>query len=262
MTVVPSLMDDEASCKGQALGTWKQIRPTKASSEIVSQIRERLFAGALSPGAFLGTERGLASEFGVSRLTMRDALRILEASGIVEVKVGKSGGVRIAEAGADRFADALAIQLMLDGISAAEIFEAQIAIEAQAVQLAAARATPDDIALMEQQLQRVRDVFADADRFVSESMKFHMCAVKASHNRALIAQFQSLRHLSWRYIARSHAPERAGPVIARHEILLQAIAGKNAALAEATVTTHLRSVIGTLMGQQLEQPEAETLHVD
>lgn len=245
-----------------ARGTWKQIRPTKASSEIVAQVRNRLFAGKLLPGAFLGTERGLAVEFGVSRLTMRDALRILEASGIVEVKVGKSGGVRIAEASADRFADALAIQLMLEGISPAEIFEAQIAIEAQAVQLAASRASAEDISALETQLQRVRDASSDADAFVRESLEFHMCAVQASHNRALIAQFQSLRHLSWRTLARLHAPERAGPVIARHEILLQAIASKNAPLAEATVTTHLRSVIGTLMGHQSGYSAGETLHAE
>ena len=89
-------------------GRWMQVRVAKASAEIVAQIRERLFDGKFRPGDFVGTERTLAVEFGVSRLTMRDALRILEANGIVEVKVGKSGGVRIAQPSPERFADALA----------------------------------------------------------------------------------------------------------------------------------------------------------
>ncbi len=235
----------------EAAGGWMQVRPSKASSEIVAQIRERFFNGAYRPGSRIGTERGLAEQFGVSRLTMRDALRILEASGIVEVKVGKSGGVRIAAPGADRYADALAIQLVLKGVSRAELLEAQIAIEAQAVQLAAARASADDIASMETQLKRVRNTRDDHNGFVTESQQFHLCVVAASQNRALIAQFQALQHLSRRIIGQTHTASRAAAVVARHEILFQAIAAGNAELAADTVKTHLRSVIDTLMTIEL-----------
>lgn len=245
-------MDDAADFRDMAEGSggWMQVRPAKASSEIVAQIRERLFHGRLVPGEFIGTERALAAEFGVSRLTMRDALRILEANGIIEVKVGKAGGVRVAEPGPDRFADALAIQLMLDGVSPAEIFEAQIAIEAQAVALAAERAQRDDIDRLAGQLERVRAAVQDDAGFVAESMEFHMLAVRASHNRALIAQFQALRHLSWRTIAQLHAPGRTRTVIERHETLLRAIAGGDADAAANTVAAHLRNVIGRLNAQR------------
>ncbi|MCC2095556.1 MAG: FadR family transcriptional regulator [Hyphomicrobiales bacterium] len=257
-------MDETGERRGSIDGTggWMQVRPSKASSEIVAQIRERFFCGAYEPGSRIGTERGMAEQFGVSRLTMRDALRILEASGIVEVKVGKSGGVRIAAPGADRYADALAIQLVLKGVSAAELLEAQIAIEAQAVQLAAARATGDDIASMETQLKRVRNSMDDHKGFVAESQRFHLCVVVASQNRALIAQFQALQHLSHRIVGQTHTASRAVAVVARHEILFQAIAAGNAELAADTVKAHLRSIIDTLMAVELNTRVVENSHAD
>ena len=82
-------------------------------------MREALFAKALRPGDFLGTEKDLAQRFAVSRIVARDALRTLEAQGIVEIKVGSGGGARIASGNAKLFAEALAVQLDLAGVAVA-----------------------------------------------------------------------------------------------------------------------------------------------
>lgn len=222
---------------------WMQVRSLTASGEIVAQIRERLFAGTLKPGDFLGTERKLGVEFGVSRLTMRDALRILEANGIVEVKVGKGGGVRVAKPNPERFAEALAVQLRLAGISAREIFDAQMGVEMRAVQLAAQRRDEQDMAALQEQLTHVRAAAADARAFVRESLEFHMCAVRASGNRALVAQFQALRHLSHDAISATHSSARAMQVIVKHERLVAAIMRGDGDGASAMVAEHMGDVI-------------------
>ena len=82
--------------------------------------------------------------FGVSRIVARDALRTLEAQGIVEIKVGSGGGARIAQGNARLFAEALAVQLDLAGVSVAEIMDAQRAIECLAAELAADQCDADD----------------------------------------------------------------------------------------------------------------------
>ena len=64
------------------------FRTATMSIQIVAQVRDALFAKELRPGDFLGTERDLAHRFGVSRIVARDALRTLEAQGIVDIKVG------------------------------------------------------------------------------------------------------------------------------------------------------------------------------
>jgi len=63
-------------------------RSSSLSAQIVNQVRDQLFARQLKPGDFLGTEKDLAARFGASRIVARDALRTLEAQGIVEIKVG------------------------------------------------------------------------------------------------------------------------------------------------------------------------------
>src|SRR5205085_9665434 len=104
-----------------------------------------LFSKQLKPGDFLGTEKDLGARFGVSRIAARDALRTLEALGIVEIRMGKGGGARVARGNPRLFAEALAVQLDLTGVSAAEILDAQRAIETLGAELAAENATPQDV---------------------------------------------------------------------------------------------------------------------
>ena len=108
-------------------------------------MRDALFAKKLKPGDFLGTEKDLAARFGVSRIVARDALRTLQALGIAEIKMGKGGGARVARGNPRLFAEALAVQLDLTGVSAAEIMDAQRAIECLAAELAAENATAEPI---------------------------------------------------------------------------------------------------------------------
>ena len=172
-------------------------RSGSLSSQIVSDVRDALFAKKLKPGDFLGTENDLAARYDVSRIVARDALRTLEALGIVEIKMGKGGGARIARGNARLFAEALAVQLDLTGVGAAEIMEAQRAIECLAAELAAENATEADIAKM-------RALIDGRGRRDRRSGALHATGRanssgggEASHNRVLVVQLISLQHVSW-----------------------------------------------------------------
>src|ERR1043166_9363198 len=141
---------------------------TSLSSQIVADVREALFAKRLKPGDFLGTEKDLASRHGVSRIVARDAMRTLEASGIVEIRMGKGGGARIARGNPKLFAEALAVQLGLTGVTAADIARLRSLI-------ADAEADEDD-----------------AVRFTDLGAAFHLAVAEASHNRVLVVQLVSL----------------------------------------------------------------------
>ena len=116
-------------------------RSSSLSAQVVAEVRDALFAKRLKPGDFLGTEKDLAARFKASRIVARDALRTLEALGIVEIRMGKGGGARIAHGNPRLFAEALAVQLDLTGVTAAEIMDAQRAIETLGAELAAENAT-------------------------------------------------------------------------------------------------------------------------
>src|ERR1700722_17984204 len=140
-------------------------RSASLSSQIVADVRESLFAKRLKPGDFLGTEKDLAARHGVSRIVARDALRTLEALGIVEIRMGKGGGARIARGNPRLFAEALAVQLDLTGVTAAEILDAQRAIETLGAELAAENATREDVAKLRRLLREAKAAMGDLDEF-------------------------------------------------------------------------------------------------
>ncbi len=167
------------------------------SSKIVARIREALFSRKLNPGDFLGSEKDIAKDFGVSRMTARDALRTLEAMGIVEIRVGARGGVRIAEGNLDRIADAMAIQLNLVGVSSQEILQVQKSIERTAAEMAAINATEQDLERLKSLLDEADNLVDDRSAFTRSSREFHLAIADASHNRVLAMQLRACRFVIW-----------------------------------------------------------------
>src|SRR5437868_8133407 len=129
------------------------IRPTRASSDVIAQIRRAILSGQYRPGDRLPTERDMAQQFGVSRVTVRDALRALEANGLVRVKVGGQGGPYVSAPDIALLSDSIGTHLHLHGTSFQDLAEARQALETTAAQLAAHRATADDLAALENAIQ-------------------------------------------------------------------------------------------------------------
>ena len=227
---------------------WAAVRAQSVSSQIVDRVRGGLFSGELKPGDFLGSENELAQQLGVSRVPVREAFKALQALGIVEVKVGAKGGARIAKGDPSLFADALAIQLKLVGITIEEMFDSQIAIEVMATELAAKRATEADLQTLRGVLRELRGLCtapmtgATALHFTKLSMQFHEALVEASHNRALCAQFKALRLMLEPIYARRTSDFIAKRVVASHKSVLDCIASGNAEGACALMRRRLETV--------------------
>jgi len=227
---------------------WQDVRPQSMSSRIVEQVRAALFRGELKPGDVLGSETDLARKFGVSRVPVRDAFKTLQALGIVEVKVGANGGARIAAGDPNRFADALAVQLKLVGISVEEMFDAQIAIEVMATELAAERAGEADRARLRAILSELEAIAQKsftpvaAARFSAIAMDFHAALVEAAHNRALSAQFAALRFVLEPIYARRTNNTIAKRVIAADKAVLDAVIARDAERACALIRRRLQTI--------------------
>jgi GntR family transcriptional repressor for pyruvate dehydrogenase complex len=233
---------------------WSSVRGETLSSRITQQIRTALFAGQIKPGEALGSEKTLAARFGVSRMAMRDALRSLEAAGIVDIKVGAKGGVFIARGNHMKFADALAIQLKLVGVTVEEMFDSQIAIEVTAAEFAAKRATPDD-------LQKLRDLLDElkalsltallpkgASRFTTLAMQFHEALVDTAHNRALSAQFRALRLVLEPVYARGTTSAVARRVVSAHQAVYDCIETGDGERASALLRKRLETIRSNQLG--------------
>src|SRR5215813_6584336 len=217
-------------------------RSSSLSAQVVAEVRDALFAKRLRPGDFLGTEKDLAARFNASRIVARDALRTLEALGIVEIRMGKGGGARIAHGNPRLFAEALAVQLDLTGVSAAEIMDAQRAIETLAAELAAEHATAADHAKLKRLLAEAEAMIDDTPAYTRSCRDFHLAIAEASHNRVLVTQLVSLQHVSWPSENRTLTPEVARRVLAVHRELFALIEMRDAAGARRLMDDHVKMI--------------------
>jgi len=217
-------------------------RSSSMSAQVVAQVRDDLFAKKLKPGDFLGTEKDLAARFGASRIVARDALRTLEALGIVEIRMGKGGGARIAHGNPRLFAEALAVQLDLTGVTPAEIMDAQRAIETLGAELAAENATPDDIANLRALLKDAEAAIDDLDVFTKLSRDFHLAVAEASHNRVIVVQLLSLEHVSWPRRNVTATRKLAAHILDIHTKLADLIELRDAAGSRALMNDHVKMI--------------------
>ena len=187
-------MDIRSEVEGRSVRnfSWRRLPQESLSESIIAQVRQELFSGKLRAGDYLGTEASLSQSFGVSRAAMRDAVRALHGSGVIESRRGNGGGIRIAHGDPDRFADALAIQLKLVGVSMKEIVDAHITIETAAAELAATRATDADLERLRNHFKDLRESVKNRNLagYIDHLMAFHLTLARASHNRALSTLLQ------------------------------------------------------------------------
>jgi GntR family transcriptional repressor for pyruvate dehydrogenase complex len=212
------------------------------SGQIVAQVRDALFSKKLKPGDFLGTEKDIAARFGVSRIAARDALRTLQALGIAEIRMGKGGGARVARGNPRLFAEALAVQLDLTGVTTAEIMDAQRAIETLAAELAAEHATAADHDRLRRLLADAEAAIGDTPAFTRLGRDFHLAVAEASHNRVLVTQLVSLQHVSWPTENPMLTPEVARRILGVHRDLAALIEMRDAAGARRLMDDHVKMI--------------------
>ncbi|HZV52058.1 MAG TPA: GntR family transcriptional regulator [Candidatus Dormibacteraeota bacterium] len=221
-------------------GTFEftRVRPARVSNEVVAQIREAIFSGRYQPGDRLPTERELSRQFGVSRVTVRDALRALEAAGLIEVRVGGQGGPYVTEPDVSRLTEALNAHVQLRGTTFVELSEARLALELLAAELAAERATSREL----EQIQAMAEVPPGrGPEAAGALLDFHRAVVTASHNGALLDMWTACRTLIQEPfdVLQALQPAMAEASQEAHRRLARALAARDGKLAARLTREHL-----------------------
>ena len=232
----PSAANDETAL------AWIPIRSEPAGLRIERQIKAAILKGQYRVGEYLGSENDLAAQLGVSRLPVREAVGRLQALGLVEVRTGAAGGVRVAAGKPDGIAELLAIQLVLDGLEAEEVLVAQRIVEVAAVGMAARNASAAALESMRQALAEAERLVEQPEAFTAASMAFHAAVGVASQNRFLSIMMQAIALALERVNAPDTTVEVARKVAARHRKLLQAIEAGDEAASVALISRHLEHV--------------------
>ena len=158
-------------------------RTHKISYQIIEQIRNAILSGRFKPGDKVASEKELMFEFGVSKATLREALRVLEGMGLVEIKKGISGGVFIAEVDMRTTIHGIINFLHFKTVSVKDITMIRYLLEPPVVQIAASRIQPEDIAKLEDMIMENPAV---PDTIVAREIGFHRYLARMTENPILI----------------------------------------------------------------------------
>jgi DNA-binding FadR family transcriptional regulator len=223
------------------------VGPRRTFEGAVEQIAERIRLGELGEGDRLPPERELAATMQISRATLREAVRVLAAAGVLHVRAGSAGGIFVAS-------DYVPIELLrsksdlrLDEV--AGVLEARRLIEPRVAQLAAVNAREADFNALSRTIDAqvallsIGDVLENEDRFLQLDTQFHVRIARASGNTTIVSLMRTLlRRLEIARDLALHEPPTATWVIDIHERTLAAIRSADHERIERVMDEHLAAM--------------------
>jgi DNA-binding FadR family transcriptional regulator len=168
------------------------IEVPKASDVLVNELRERILNGELPVGTALPPERELTVQTGMSRTTVREALRILEVQGLVRIRAGRAGGAFVQRPGNDSVASSLSLLIRGRQIRLAAVLETREAIEPICARLAAEHRTDADISAIKAANAPIADPDSSLDAFLRANVEWHVAVATATHNEIIAAFMTAL----------------------------------------------------------------------
>ncbi|WP_319454532.1 MULTISPECIES: FadR/GntR family transcriptional regulator [unclassified Mycobacterium] len=233
--------------EGAALGKPKQI---------ADKLRGLIIASGLDEGDLLGTEANLIDRFDVSRPSLREALRILEADGLISIVRGSLGGVVVHRPDQRMTARAAAVVMQSRSVALADVFDASAVIEPAAARMVATSRAHQRAA------GQLREAIIDEKRTVNDPtactnamIRFHSDIVHLSGNQTLILVCEMLNEVIARAIADVLIRTESEPISARrrtirsHEALADLIAAGDGDGAQAHWNTHMARLRRSLLGE-------------
>ncbi|MBW9095089.1 FadR family transcriptional regulator [Microbacterium jejuense] len=212
------------------------------TDEAISKIKDMIVRGELTPGSRLPPEKELAERLGLSRSSMREAVKALEVIRVLDVRRGD--GTYVTSLEPKLLLEAISFVVDLhDDDSLLEIFAVRRVLESHATGLAAQRAGDADIAELEGELTAA-SLETDVDALVTHDVRFHAAIARLAGNAYLASLLESLtsqtiRARAWRGLTQAGAVERT---LAEHQAILDAIADHDVELATAAAQVHISGI--------------------
>jgi GntR family transcriptional repressor for pyruvate dehydrogenase complex len=221
---------------------FREITPIRLYESVIEQIMNLIKNNKLKPGDKLSPERELAEKLSISRGSLREAFRVLESRGLIKSKPG--GGRYIREIRKNGHNSTENIILSLEKSSILELLEAREMFEVKIAKIAAQRATPEDIKLIEMVLNKMNQEEELKDEKKTESdTEFHLAIASTSHNFVFVNiiklhldLLKETRGKTWQI------PGRREKQYQEHQAILQAIKEHNSKKAGEAMLTHLKNV--------------------
>jgi DNA-binding FadR family transcriptional regulator len=217
--------------------------PHRSKAEhVAQQLLERIIAAKLKPGSSFATEAELLSQFNVSRPTLRESLKLLEAQGVLELRPGPGGGIMVREPSTELLAHGLSVFLRLHEVPFVTVIKAREVIEPALAYEAAVNGAEEDFRELEASIVRMKalDAQSDQEAFLEENRVFHSVIARASGNKVLEVFWDTIsilahgEHHGIRYSVGNQAH-----VIKAHQRILEACRQRDGDAAAAAMESHV-----------------------
>lgn len=217
---------------------FKPIKQIKASSEVGQQLKNAILGGDYKAGDKLPSERELIELFQVSRTVIREAIKSLEAGGLVEIRQGATGGAFVKHLTFERLSDACHDLFMMGKLSLPELCQARMLIEPQVARMAAKNCTPEQALILLEADRHENDTSAYPDTVTLRS-QVHYLLAEMSGNRFLEAIVKSLLILLRNQTMKYEPPTGEIHPLGLHSVIVEAVVAKDEDKVEAEMLAHL-----------------------
>lgn len=228
------------------------IVKTRLSEQVLGELKKMIAEKGFAAGDKFYSENQLCTMLGVSRSSVREAVRLLEVDGLVRVHQGK--GIFISDR-IDNGKSAFARWLRENEASLSEVFEMRIIIDSKAAGYAAKNAEKSDI----EKLENICDVFSKraVDGNPAEMIKideaFHLQLARSTKNRTLYLIMKTMTEsLAEGWVSSLNVPGRIGKSVLEHCAIVDAIKKRDPSLAEQRMEEHLTNALNEIR-QSMEQ---------
>lgn len=245
----------QSSAEAAAEPVWKPVSRASTHELVIDAIEEQIMAGSLTVGDPLPAERDLAAKLGVSRASVREALRVLDSLGVVQSAggSGRGAGTFIAAMPSAALTRFLRLHVALANFSLNDVTETRIQLERSSAILAASRADKDSLAAMNAQLAMMDSPGISLDVFNDADTAFHVAIAQAAGNQLFSdltgAIRTSLRKSIFASFNRVDDPQALmSRLQTQHHQIMDAIVEGHAAEAADLTEEHIRFAAAALPG--------------
>ena len=236
---------------------FQPVRTRRGFEAVCDQVRHQLACGELRPGDRLPAEKDLSEQFKISRSGVREALRSLEAAGLLEARTGIQGGFYVRSGNAAGLTQTVQDLVALRQISIANVTEARIELMRTAIRLACERATEQELDAIEADIDHHTALFrtGQGSRDTQSVIEFYRLIARATHNEVIVMMVDALSEIIRNLLARVVPQPRKDLMQVRRKVLALMRERDQEAAAQA-MSTHLRKV-----SDYLESESAKTQRV-
>ena len=206
--------------------------------KLISRIKGLISTAALVPASKLPPERELASYFGVSRPSLRQALKVLEIMGVISQRVGD--GTYLNENASEILNEPMEFLILMDGISIHELVELRSILEPELAALAAERATAQDLRELARSIKEMEDSRHNLEKSIEADLSFHRGIFQAAGNRACSRILAFIHRSVWKSLTITSQLVEAQRPLEGHKAIYNAIYQRSAEEARKQMTEHMR----------------------